>query len=178
MKITLQKAYNSWQMKYTGRSAQWGLFTWRIMASHNKRLENLQKDHFCSPGYTYLTISFILSPAMMFTTSESVTRLQEVTILILQECEKSRDSIGYHCLFWSPSQGDNIWNSPSPPMDEIFCGAGQRGLGRGVGGVGLYLWGVYWSWHTATLCKLTENLCLRSLINAVNFFKRIWWTPP
>ena len=54
------------------------------MASHNKRLENLQKNHFCSPGYTYLTISFILSPAMMFTTSESVTRLQEVTILILQ----------------------------------------------------------------------------------------------
>ena len=35
--------------------------------------------------YTYLTISFILSPAMMFTTSESVTRLQEVTILILQD---------------------------------------------------------------------------------------------
>ena len=46
-------------------------------------------------------------------------------------CEKSRDSIGYHCLFWSPSQGDNIWNSLSPPMDEIFWGAGQRGLGRG-----------------------------------------------
>ena len=42
-------------------------------------------------------------------------------------CEKSRD----HCLFLSPSQGDNIWNSPSPPMDEIFWGAGQRGLGRG-----------------------------------------------
>ena len=89
-------------------------------------------------------------------------------------CEKSRDSIGYHCLFWSPSQGDNIWNSPSPPMDEIFWGAGQKGLGRGV----LYLWGVYWSWHTGTLCKLTENLCVRSLISAVNFFKRVWWTPP
>ena len=130
MKITLQKAYNSWQMKYTGRSVQWGLFTWRIMASRKKRLENLQKNHFCSPSYKYLTISFILSPAMMFTTSELVTRLQEVYHLDFTGCEKSRD----HCLFWSPSQGDNIWNSPSPPMDEIFWGAGQRGLGKGGGG--------------------------------------------
>ena len=62
-------------MKYTGRSAQWGLFIWKIMVSHKKRLENLQKNHYSSPSYKYLTISFILSPAMMFTTSETVTRL-------------------------------------------------------------------------------------------------------
>ena len=38
-------------MKYTRRSAQWGLFTWRIMASHKKRLENLLKNHYSSPSY-------------------------------------------------------------------------------------------------------------------------------
>ena len=42
-------------MKYTGRSAQWGLFTWRIMASRKKRSENLQKNHYSSPRYKYLT---------------------------------------------------------------------------------------------------------------------------
>ena len=46
-------------MKYTGRSAQWGLFIWKIMASHKKRLENLQKNHYSSPSYKYLTIIFI-----------------------------------------------------------------------------------------------------------------------
>ena len=50
-------------------------------------------------GYKCLTISFILSPAMMFTTSESVTRLTRGYHLDFTGCEKSRDNIGYHCLF-------------------------------------------------------------------------------
>ena len=55
-------------------------------------------------------------------------------------------------------------------MDEIFWGAGQR-WGVRWGGGGLYLWRVYWSWHTGTLCKLSKNLCLRALLSTVNFLK-------
>ena len=108
------------------------------MASHNKRLENLQKDHFCSPGYTYLTISFILSPAMMFTTSESVTRLQEVTILILQDVRNLGTTLGttvcsdpHHKVITFETHPLHPWMRFSEGLD--------RGDWEGGGGGGLYL---------------------------------------
>ena len=114
--MTLQKAYNSWKMKYTGRSAQWGLFTWKIMASHKKRLdlEKLQKNHYSSPSYKYLTYFIHRSlPGWMFTTGDKTATGYH---LDFTGSEKSRDKIGYHCLLCSDPHRKVItlfWNSTS-----------------------------------------------------------------
>jgi len=153
-------------MKYTGRSAQWGLFTWRIMASHKKRLENLQKNHYSSPSYKYLTISFILSPAMMFTTSESVIRLQEVTILILQGVRNLGTRLGTIACSDPHHKVITFETHPLHPWMRFF-----EGLDRGGRG------GERRSLSLRSLLKLTHWYSLQTHRKPL-FKSPFKWTPP
>lgn len=126
------------------------------------------------PSYKYLTIYFIHPLPDQDVYHEWVSdQTARIYHLDFTGCEKSRDKIGYHhkvvtveTQLWQIRAGiNNCFKTVYPlhPWMRFSEGLDRRGRG-------LYLWGVYWSWHTDTLCKLTENFCLKALIRTDNFF--------